>query len=145
MFFHKLLLMCHFLRVCILVWLCLCVCLTAQTVIQTILPCARVFTLPQLPGIIKCFLSSFPLLSAYSSRHSSSAPVCSCYARCSLFFSPQNFLAVDSLLIPLLFMCHMQQSGAGIVVITNSRQAWCLYFPLWCMMHPLFTRLQRYF
>lgn len=102
------------------------VCLSAQTAIQTIFVCAHVFTLPQLTGIIKSFLSSFPPLSAHSLRHSSSAPVCSCYAHCSLFFSPKYFLAVDFLLIPLLFMCHRQQSGVCIVVITNSKQPWAL-------------------
>lgn len=89
----------------------------------------HVFTLPRRTGIIKSFLSYFPLLSAYSSRHSSSAPVCSCYAHCSLFFSPQYFLAVHSLLIPRLFMCHRQRSGVCVEVITNSKQTACLYFP----------------
>lgn len=82
------------------------------------------FVLPQLTGIVKLFLSSFPL-SAHSSRHSSSAPVCS---HRSVFFSPRYFLAVDSLLIPLLFMCHMLQSGVCNVFITYSKKTWAFIF-----------------
>ena len=56
----------------------------------------RLFTLPWVTGIIKSFLSHFPIFFPYSERHSSSALVCLCYTH-SLFSSPQFLLAVDSL------------------------------------------------
>lgn len=90
---------------------------------------AHVFTLALLTEIMKSFLPSRPALAADSWRHSSSAPVCSRYARrFLLLFSPQHSVAVDSLLILLLFVCHRRQSGVCPVVIINSKQLWAPNF-----------------
>lgn len=118
---------CVFLHLWIFLWSSLCICLIRQWP-QTISLCACVFILPLLTEIIKSLLSSLPLLSADSLWRSSSAPVSSCYARCSVFLLPYTFPVVDSLLIPLLFVCHRQQSGICIVVIINSKQPWTFTF-----------------
>lgn len=83
---------------------------------ETVTPTMSVFTPPRLTAIIKSFLSSLLLLLADSMRHSSSAPVCSCYCTLLPFLLAPEFYSSRLLFFLFsfffLFLCCSCVTGS---------------------------------